>query len=206
MFDGLRFVHRPHLDDAGLDCDSCHDPDRHGERVVTVAVCMECHEPGDDIACATCHVSQKDMFTGLSDGDIEESPSWMVDLTCDECHGEPHESADRASVLETCVDCHEDGYDEMVDEWQADTESRLAAINGRLSDFRTHKRRAVAAQIPVSALEQAERLVGAATAFIDRVRSDRSRGVHNIEFTELLLADADDRLQQAISLLADRMP
>ncbi len=206
VFNGLRFVHGPHLESAGLDCDSCHDPGRHGESIVTGDDCQGCHEPGDAIACKGCHVAQRATAEGKGATGIEETPSWMVDLDCDDCHTRPHESGSRSLTLESCVGCHEAGYDEMVDAWQQETKARLE----RLESARTNVSRlqvwALTGGASPPGLREAESLRKRAEEYLAWVRRDRSLGVHNIEFTELLLDGAAKRLRQAEELLRERLP
>ncbi|HLU39326.1 MAG TPA: cytochrome c3 family protein [Planctomycetota bacterium] len=60
LADDVRFSHRVHVQDAGLDCAACHGDVAHSAGIPQPAVrkadCMGCHaERGASNECATCH-------------------------------------------------------------------------------------------------------------------------------------------------------
>ena len=55
-FLGKLFDHRPHLLSEQLPCERCHSNQRkHGETILTLDDCRNCHHPDKSINCTSCH-------------------------------------------------------------------------------------------------------------------------------------------------------
>jgi SpoU rRNA methylase family enzyme len=96
-----------------------------------------------------------------------------------------------------CVECHEAGYDEMLDGWQEMIRDEIAEAEGLLSD--------VAALLKKSEdkpqKQQASSLYEEAKKRVLFVQKDGSSGAHNVELADQLLTDAIDSLKRCQQLL-----
>lgn len=206
-FEGLELTHRDHVYKHNLACTYCHDNSRtHGEVILKRENCLGCHHTQESRDCQDCHKKQQRMLAGTGALGLEETPSWMVDVGCRDCHPSLHGGNDRNATLQACVDCHEEGYDEMVEEWQSDTESRVKKIQlleDAITDLLTTAR---SRGITAETVRQAEKLRNEGLSYVDLVKTDRSRGAHNVEFTGMLLDGAIKKLEAASELLGAAVP
>ena len=191
-FGPVAFSHRAHLVKAGFDCNDCHSTDKHGQTVITPQDCKECHhEPDMSPSCATCHDREDRLLRGAiviegADLDLEDP---MADLECIACHREGETGEPAAIVRNACVDCHEEGYDDLVDEWLAYAADEVAEVQGRIAAIEPRVRHAAGpagaeARVllarakagdaavrdgrPAHTISGADSLLGAARAFLDR--------------------------------------
>ncbi len=207
LFQGLELTHHDHVYKHNLQCTYCHDnTEVHGTVKLQRENCIGCHHTQENVACADCHRIQQRMIAGSGGFGVEETPAWMADLACDDCHVDLHGRNNAEATREACVDCHEEGYDAMVAEWQADTRDRVAALRESLEDYQRLAVTARSRDVASTVLREAEKLKTQALAHIDLVENDRSMGVHNVEFVEALLDSAGSRLERARDLLDRASP
>ncbi len=129
-------VHEIHVSGSGIDCFECHGDIEHGnlEMVRTFNVaCTDCHE--------NLHGAQKALYMGVGGEGIGDYPSRMfaAQVTCDGCHTD-HQATVNAFATEstgkpdpqTCVECHEPGYDSMLDDWDRAFPKLLNYVDNRI--------------------------------------------------------------------------
>ncbi|UCE24809.1 MAG: hypothetical protein JSU74_01805 [Candidatus Zixiibacteriota bacterium] len=114
-------LHDIHVTEQGIDCYRCHSDIEHGNFSMTSAL---------DIECESCHLRQhslpKQLYMGIGGADTLDMPSDMftAQVSCSGCHthitpeGVPlaHQEKKEAS-RQSCVTCHGEGYDLMLDNW-----------------------------------------------------------------------------------------
>jgi hypothetical protein len=129
------------------------------------------------------------MYIGIGGEGVPDTPSTMflARVACDSCHGEPGGDPRKGAeqLRKSCVTCHGQGFDRMVDDWINEVGSLLADVSGAVTRAEAAARasgeRGKAFAAP---LERARHNV-------DFVRS--SRGEHNIRYAvELLRVARDD--------------
>ncbi|MFH1278305.1 MAG: NapC/NirT family cytochrome c [Candidatus Eisenbacteria bacterium] len=201
-FEGIELTHNDHVYKHNLACTFCHDnSNEHGAVKLKRENCIGCHHTQESRACSDCHTTQRKMIRGVGGFGLEETPAIMADLGCADCHVDLHGGNHREATLVACVDCHEEGYDEMVDAWQDDTRSRVKEIQEQLADFRRLETTARSRGLKTDSIRQAEKLRTEAQAHLEIIRNDRSTGVHNTEFASALLDKAEKFLDQAKVLI-----
>ncbi|MBE0616396.1 MAG: NapC/NirT family cytochrome c [Proteobacteria bacterium] len=126
-FGNVQFPHDIHVQDEGLACLECHTPrERHGQTLLKN--CNECHHGSGAgaVECQDCHVDNHNLYNGQNacdelSCDVRGEKNPMADgVTCQECHTEVADG--KVTTLEgikaTCVECHDDSYGPMVDQWK----------------------------------------------------------------------------------------
>jgi cytochrome c nitrite reductase small subunit len=177
-FDDTESVHEIHLKQRQIDCKRCHNRMEHGKVQMAAALgegCESCHRPA--------HTAQEQMYIGIGGQGVPDMPSTMflARVACDSCHGEPggdpRKGAERLRT--SCVTCHGQGFDRMVDDWVNEVGALLADVGGALARAETAARAAGPRSRDLLAkLDRARHNV-------DFVR--RSRGEHNIRYAVELL-------------------
>ncbi|MEW6743651.1 MAG: cytochrome c3 family protein [Planctomycetota bacterium] len=114
------FPHRPHIEQAGMECGACHRRSESGAAVKPAPeVCAECHElsagsPDAPKILALFRDSQPagPFFTVLSGEIIFDHERHAGGLECAACHGEMAQSeslgAELRISMSQCMACHED--------------------------------------------------------------------------------------------------
>ncbi|NUP97590.1 MAG: hypothetical protein HUU28_15635, partial [Planctomycetaceae bacterium] len=175
------FPHASHLA-QGMDCSKCHSTTEHGKPAFPRSECATCHhqesEKFDVSECSNCHTAQDGMLRGSLAFLAEPKPGTMGEMDCYECHGEAPDIV--KPKPQTCVLCHEAGYDKMFADWQAEIGKELARLERELA---TAAARGVAP----------EAIAKARTA-LESVRADGSVGAHNYELAKFLLGEAQHAL------------
>jgi nitrate/TMAO reductase-like tetraheme cytochrome c subunit len=171
------FPHAKHLA-AGLDCGECHSIEEHGKPSFPRNKCASCHHQEsterDANDCVACHRAQSAMLSGTLPMLSLPKPGTMASMECSECHG------DAPTILrpkpQSCVLCHEDGYDDMQRGWQREIAESSAKLSQTIA---AAEQRGVASEVVARAREA-----------LAAVESDGSLGSHNFELAKSLLDDA----------------
>ncbi len=204
-FEGMQLTHMDHVYKHNMECTYCHDnTESHGAVKLVRENCLGCHHTQENVDCEQCHASQTKMIAGAGGFHLEETPALMSDLSCDECHVDLHGDNNRAATLEACIDCHEEGYDEMVDEWQEMTTDQVNEVRAALKEIRPLLVSARARGISADSIREAEMLVTRSQSALDAVLLDKSGGVHNTDFAGMLLDSASGGVEEARQLLLDQ--
>lgn len=165
---GRSFPHAPHVLGQKLACTTCHSNEiKHGSRTLGPAACNQCHhqaEGGTAPVCAPCHSLQASLFTGDSTWGSETIPDPMFEagLSCADCHIQG-EGLVQLPSGEACIACHRPGYEKLLETWHGDYTASLATVDSLLHLCRN---------VELPDLDAVKRRV-------ERIRADRSRGVHN---------------------------
>jgi nitrate/TMAO reductase-like tetraheme cytochrome c subunit len=166
---GRSFPHSPHVLTQKLACTMCHSNEiKHGSLALQPADCNSCHHKptaeGQAADCAKCHDLQASIYTGKAEWGAQATPDPMAEsgLACTDCHSPEPPSIIRPSG-EVCVGCHDPSYETLANSWKDDFQRGLARVDSLLHLCRNVK------------LPELEDVVARA----DRIRKDRSSGVHN---------------------------
>ncbi len=201
-FAGMKMTHNDHVYKHNMECTYCHDNSlTHGAVKLTRENCLGCHHSQENVECITCHAQQERMLAGTGGFGIEETPSLMEDVACEDCHTDLHGGNNRKATLAACADCHEEGYEEMVADWQSETEPVVDEIRSSLDDLRPLIVSARSRGIPADSIRAAQKQINIARARLEQVVNDKSRGAHNVEFAGLLLDAARTDLSTARRLV-----
>jgi hypothetical protein len=175
---GMNFPHKKHLVEQKIKCDACHSNVRkHGEFKATKKSCAVCHHREPEKDCTSCHQIQTSFYQGGSLLNEEIPPDIMfeAELQCTDCHLSSENQIFRSNK-EKCLDCHEEGYEDMFDEWQNSVKDLISSTQSLLN---TVKRSGLSS-------EQRQDLTKI-SQFLQKIRIDGSSGVHNYMFIEEIL-------------------
>jgi hypothetical protein len=175
---GITFSHNIHIEKNRLPCSNCHSNlNQHGETVMTRNQCLDCHHSQEETECAKCHQIQSHIY----DGTIEISESiipdimFEADVECEDCHKNDYQIISSAQAR-NCNNCHEEEYDGLIGEWQERTKTRISAIKISLSNLDYN-------DIDEESRQKIEHVLFG----IEKIETDKSLGVHNIELITGLL-------------------
>ncbi len=173
---GWQYSHAIHVKKQGLACNRCHSNEqKHGALIITKQDCMNCHhqEPktGKPTACKTCHVTQDALYFSTLQFSTFNIPNVMANaVTCAQCH-QPEKGAVVRPSQTVCVNCHDKEYGDMFSEWQTTTLTQLKRLRDKVQKEQLSK-----GNLSYDTLLLLEK--------------DGSKGVHNPELIEKLLAEA----------------
>jgi len=189
------FVHSVHVTANGIDCFRCHEPVSHGGFGMARTLSVECR------SCHTRrHSPEKELYMGVGGRGVPDTPSRMfaAQVACDGCHGTrmPEgrggggEQEDLiVTAKRSCVICHGEGYDGMLDDWMREL-PQAAAETARVVE------QAERARAGGRVRKDLEHLIEDARANVDLVL--RGRAVHNVDYALKLLAGAWDGVEMAL--------
>ncbi len=204
---GIVIPHAIHLD-KGFDCLDCHNEivhgpidmkDENGVIMPRMKICFQCHnDKRAPRECPLCHQLQLRMNLGVEGIGIPDSPNYMYpdNAVCGDCHLPENKYKMSGKV---CVEeCHEEGYDDTLAEWQDQTLTLLKKVGPLVK----------AVSRDIEAAKRAGRNVGPAEELFNDanynyrfVKDDGSRGGHNADYAESLLGVAQEKIEMARDLL-----
>ena len=189
---GMQFNHQRHLKSEELNCKTCHsNMRRHGEMVLTRQDCLSCHHQPERVAeetCAPCHITQQSVYGGTAPGAGTKDVMSEAGVSCRDCHIDDNNNQPVRPVGGVCVNCHEEGYDELLSQWQSSTGTMLEEIESLLSRLESVKLDRTGAET-----------VRTARAAADLFAEDGSRGAHNRVMAEEHLSRALSNLKKLLS-------
>jgi hypothetical protein len=161
---------------------------KHGELVVERDDCLSCHHKQEN-NCGTCHTVQYAVQTAKNPPIPIEAPDMMIEagVECRGCHENEDGTITKVTALR-CVKCHDQGYVEILDEWQAEIRGNLESIDLALKNI---------AYNPLPDDLKAD--YDALALTVRTLREDRSFGGHNYASVSALL---DLQMKKAESLVA----
>ena len=192
----LKFPHETHADDIGIACTTCHSPEKHKMRIISRDECMNCHHQEQDIECRNCHASQDAVYRGVAKGYglSEDIPGLMSEaVECADCHDLGVAGPLLATMREMCVECHEEGYDAMLIEWEQDSQKSLDDFALMLERAREGLDRAGRNGQDTKELEESIEL---AEHIFETVETGNA--VHNVEYADAVLDVARRKLRTII--------
>ncbi len=193
----VEFLHEWHITKKKIDCLQCHteiihrcetDDNKHDTDV------------GYPLDCASCHSDQHNthraVYNGIGGEGVDPMPSRMAQkrIGCNACHRTPNPKNDGYPLVTEpdCMRCHGTGISDTLAGWKS-------LYNGTLDQTRD----ALATTTrEIAAAREAGRSVAAATALLDRARTnvtllEDGKGLHNIDFALALLERSVDFANQA---------
>ncbi|MFQ6108403.1 MAG: cytochrome c3 family protein [Candidatus Aminicenantales bacterium] len=181
---GLEFPHQKHLIEQKIQCDTCHSNARkHGEFIASKHSCAVCHHKDTEKDCTVCHKLQKTFYQGGSlDGQgIPADIMAEADVQCTDCHLGPQNQIIHPDKNK-CLDCHEEDYSEIFDEWQNTTQEMIQFLQASLKEKK---------KLPLSQQEKAR--VSEMESLLNAIALDGSHGVHNYLFVEEMLSGLKEK-------------
>jgi len=190
---GLNFPHKRHLTEQKIQCSVCHsNAVKHGEFIATKQSCAVCHHRDSSKDCTICHRIQTQFYQGgLIAGDkIPEDMMFEAEVDCSGCHLDSRNQIYR-SDKDKCLDCHEQGYDEILLEWQNSIKELVSDLESSLKETKALKL-SPAQQAEIQKMEQ----------ILQKVKLDGSLGVHNFSFIEEFLTNSIKTLKSLQKVLS----
>ncbi len=173
---GTDFPHATHVLGQKLSCTECHSNEvKHGTLSISTESCNQCHHKqteGKPPDCIACHNLQASIFNGDSTWGKDAFPDAMAEggLSCKDCHS-PDDGAVVKPTGSSCVGCHDEGYERVLEGWRSKYFDNLVSIDSLLHLCRT---------IDLPGVVEVRRRT-------ERIRLDQSAGVHNNALIEDLM-------------------
>lgn len=191
-------------------CKVCHEGGHPEEKVQDVASmhenhvvvhnarCFDCHQEightipdAFEVACGKCHLAEDMMYRGL-DGRghvvVPSKKAGPLEMDCTVCH---QEDADYLATEESCDMCHEGKKGRTIEDVQLDFQRRLVKAKDALVGLRN----SLAERSKPS--PKALLMSDAASASLELLESDGSKGVHNPEYSKVLASHVRDLVKTA---------
>jgi nitrate/TMAO reductase-like tetraheme cytochrome c subunit len=197
QYGNTNLIHATHITAHKIECTQCHLAIQHKiiKDIETIADCRTCHTGS--------HQAQKILYTGEGGKGVPHAvPNVMFEkgLSCKGCHvfheekGQLVKSDTLRARADSCESCHGKGFARLQKNWA------LAAAN-KLRDLRAIYERA---DREVRESRQAKRtearaLLDEAAFNMDIV--ERGKSVHNITYSQALIAASWDRVNEALRLI-----
>jgi len=139
-----------------------------------------------------------EFIKGEASGEKEPHPDVMATgVKCIECHTTIAQGHSLQEVRKTCIQCHDDGYGKMMDEWQQEVSDRMKRLKLSLDALKVERQR-----IPAADKKNIDALVKKAEEILKTVGEDKSKGVHNFTYAQRLISQAEEQVlstKQSIS-------
>ena len=168
----IQFSHNIHIIDQKLPCSKCHSNIKeHGETIISKSDCLNCHHTQEIVSCEHCHSLQAAIYSGAVDFTDASEPDIMADegVECRDCH-EGGDSIIRKANIQSCQNCHDEEYGDILNEWQDESLQLINDIDAKLLRI-NHD--ALSPQHEQELLRINEALL--------MIKTDKSNGAHNIE-------------------------
>ncbi len=158
--------------------------------------CVSCHHDEKRVAvegkCAACHPIQTAMYQGTKHN--LPSVKFEAEIDCVDCHQLETETVGKVTRA-ACNYCHdEDDYGTVMDTMQTQTKKTLASTYALAQKA---EKLLMTLNVP-----EAKQLYKTAKADLDFVKSDNSLSIHNPELADVLVKQAEKKLQECLRLLA----
>ncbi len=189
------FPHQFHHDELDIACVDCHSFENHKQRIITLEGCMMCHHDNDSQdSCSNCHKYQYNLYYGkVNIPGVSADKDIMADsgIDCSGCHdlNEIGHTIDR--VKQACVDCHDEGYDAMLIEWEQEL---LAGTNDILVALYEFEEKA-----SVMNNAQANKLLAEVRKGYEMIAD--GKGVHNYMLASDIISSSKKKLEKVKKLL-----
>ncbi|MGA1861821.1 NapC/NirT family cytochrome c [Deferribacter thermophilus] len=187
--------HKKHIE-AGLNCVDCHLGVAHGgefHNLPKMETCFTCHfkvkqekknvKVPDNMDCAKCHTLQDKIQQGVFVKEIEETPWYMDDLSCTDCHEDPFVRPN----TDTCASCHDSSYGEMLIDTQKEFLAKLEKVQ-KVRDKLFEER----LEMP----EGKRKLFNKLQFLVRTMEMDGSKGFHNPEYFDLIFDKANELIEK----------
>ncbi len=194
---GISFPHQKHVPRI-LNCGVCHAVGaEHGKILKTRMECLSCHHQPKS-KCIECHEGQMEFIRGEAFGEKEPQPDVMATgVKCIECHTTIPQGHSLQEVRKACVQCHEDSYGKMMNEWQTEISDRMKRLRLSVDALKVQRTR-----VPQAEKKNIDALIRKAEEILKAVGEDKSKGVHNFNYAQRLISQAEEQVlstKQSIS-------
>lgn len=197
-FSNIDKIHIVHISEQGVDCEECHNAIKHGkiQMISTLeANCENCHQ--------LRHTPQREMYIGSEGRGVGSIPSRMfaAQVSCEGCHLDLNRDgkSDMSEKRQSCVKCHSEGYDLMLDKWISSIDESVNEISPGLENAR---------QLINSAKQQGKNIEAEKTFFSDAEANfnlvKQGRGVHNIDYAVKLLENVANNIEGITTRLGNK--
>lgn len=188
-FSNIDKIHNVHISEKGVDCEECHNQIEHGKvKMINTleANCENCHQ--------LRHTPQREMYIGSEGRCVGSIPSRMfaAQVSCEGCHVDINKDgkSDMNERRQSCVKCHTDGYDKMLDKWISAVDESVNAVAPGLEYTR---------QFLNSERSRGRNVDGVMSFFKDAENNFNlvkdGKGVHNIDYALKLLTNISANLE-----------
>jgi hypothetical protein len=193
-------LHASHTAHEKVECLSCHGTVMHGpdqaSSVASMIDCQNCHSDTHGIQQTIYTADQQDTHTQKNEKVL--SPMFLTHVECTGCHIERTASkkgsldslgAVARAVPAACDNCHEAGTGQRyVPFWQKRIKELHAEAREKLNRIETGSQQSLSAD--------AQQRITRAKEILDSIQADGSWGVHNLKYTEALLRQVNDMINQ----------
>ncbi|MGA1846835.1 cytochrome c3 family protein [Deferribacter abyssi] len=192
---GVTPNHKIHID-AGLNCVDCHLGVAHGgdfHNLPKMQTCFACHykvtkenksaKVPENMDCAACHTMQDKIQKGVFVKGLEESPWYMADLECTDCHKDPFVRPN----TDTCTSCHDESYGEMLIDTQKEFLEKLSSLQKVRDELFDERLEMPAAK---------RKLFNEFQYYVRILEMDGSKGFHNPEYFDLIIEKANEMVEK----------
>ncbi|PLX99452.1 MAG: hypothetical protein C0623_09300 [Desulfuromonas sp.] len=204
---GTNFDHSLHMDGFDFVCRDCHFGVVHNPTTKTdrMNFCIACHAENNDSDapqmndCESCHQAQFSMNKGTGARGItgENSIMFNDEMGCQDCHTTVSKGVYRPSK-ETCVDCHDEDYIGVFEEWASDTKAKVAELRELRVDVESALVEADSNKRDTEALWTRYEN---ALYNLQFVEDDGTKGVHNYDYAVEVLAGVEKDFNSVLSEL-----
>jgi Class III cytochrome C family len=188
-FSNSEKIHDVHISKRGVDCEECHNEIQHGKvKMINTleANCENCHQ--------LRHTPQREMYIGSEGRGVGSISSRMfaAQVSCEGCHVDLNNDgkSDMNERRQSCVNCHSQGYDKMLDKWVSGIDESVKAVEPAFEQTR---------QLLNSEKARGKNIEGLQTFFKDAEANfnlvKEGRGVHNIDYALKLLLNVASNLE-----------
>ncbi|HJY63112.1 MAG TPA: cytochrome c3 family protein, partial [Ignavibacteria bacterium] len=197
-FSNIDKIHNVHINERGVDCEECHNAIEHGRvRMISTleANCENCHQ--------LRHTPQREMYIGSEGRGVGSIPSRMfaAQVSCEGCHLDLNNDgkSDLSERRQTCVKCHEPGFDLMLDRWIADMDDAVKSVEPSIEHIR---------QL-INSAKSNGRNVDAEMSFFTDIETNFNlvkdgKGVHNIDYALRLLENISNNIEGIAGSLGNK--
>ncbi|MFQ6082643.1 MAG: cytochrome c3 family protein [Candidatus Aminicenantia bacterium] len=196
---GLEFSHKNHSE-RKLSCRRCHSFLRkHGEINVTKQSCASCHHQELQNNCQHCHLPQYNIYWGKLNilglkGEMDVMA--QAEVSCTDCHDLTRKAQTVDTIKHFCVDCHEEGYDDILIGWEKELIDKQNEITNKIFEIQQlieeNKKKGEDISLGEKYLKE-----GMMTYQIVR----KGKGVHNVELSLELLDKSLEKMRLALNNL-----
>ncbi len=198
---------------TSISCGVCHqlnDKYDYTLRLPADKLCVNCHTNGSNLKPGqAAHHPQKEMFLGSGALGVADIPStkYKDGITCVDCHmaNQNHSfkalipsKAIQQKVASACMMCHADktekDFAQKVDGIQKQIGDKVKLFNQQLETLKTSLEAAKKAGKNVDEAQKAYDQAYTNTKFVE---SDKSNGVHNLEYAQEILNNVQIKLDYA---------
>ncbi len=185
-------LHENHVTKHAIDCLQCHLRIKHQKKEIFEALSIDCQKCHPDH-----HAAQKELYMGVGGKNVGSQPDvmFLARVSCPGCHvvhgGDEVQGVTEEATAKSCAICHGEGYAHMEEQWKQGLQRLLQQIEPSTKIVADELAR-LGPNVPAEAQE----LFRNASHNIELV--SYGRGVHNIQYSQRLLLQANADLVRAL--------